>query len=120
MNNITAPEPIRQFCVLAYIPTKGQRVSLNESKILAFATLSNNNEAAIRVHPAWEKIVQPDDREYLDSLYQDFRERMKSDPVALLGQLSGLAVGPLVTRDSGSNLSEFPAYLGMWQSFREL
>jgi hypothetical protein len=46
--------------------------------------------------------------DYLEELLKDFIERAKTDPAALFNQICSLAVGPLVTRATGSNLSEFP------------
>jgi hypothetical protein len=61
-----------------------------------------------RVHPELRSIVHEDDLAYLESLLSDFVGRAKKDPEALFKQISSLGVGPLLTYEAGSALSEFP------------
>ena len=118
MNDEPTPESIQWFCVLEYIASEGYEGPVDDPKIIALVTASEDNEARIYVHPEWERMVQLHDREYLGSLYRDFKSRIKSDPDTLFRQLSELAVGPLVAR--GSDLSEFPAYRSLMSWFQEL
>lgn len=113
-------ESIRRFCVLEYIAQEAHGATGDDPKIIALVTSSGDNEAGIRVHPEWEKIVQLRDRDYLESLYRDFNYRIKFDPDALFRQLSNLGVGPLVARYTGSDLNEYPAYRGLMSWFRKL
>jgi hypothetical protein len=62
----------------------------------------------IRVRAGWETIVHPADREYLQSLFEDFKERSAVDPLALFKQASSLGVGPLIARDVVSNIETVP------------
>ena len=110
--------PLR-FCALAYM-AQGDRFPQDDTKVIAIVTSSQEDVVAIRVHPEWEKIVDPRDREYVKSLYRDFRERVKRDPGALFQQLSALAVGPMVACGSGANLAEHPAYFALMDRFKEL
>jgi hypothetical protein len=111
------PMPAVRFCALEYLGSDCTPPGMDKSKIIALVTLSEKDGMEIRVHPEWETIVQPVDREYLGSLYRDFRERIQSDPEALFRQLSNLAVGPVVTCVSGSNLVDHPVYLDLMNTF---
>ena len=112
--------PVRRFCVLQYIASEGNQDRVDSPTVVALVTSSQDGEVMIRVHPKWEKIVLPMDQKYLEALYEDFGTRVKSDPEALFRQLSDLSVGPIVTREVGSDLAANPAYLGLMQWFQEI
>jgi hypothetical protein len=57
---------------------------------------------------------------YLDSLLKDFVERAKLDSPALFKQLSSLGVGPLVTQEVGSNISDHPILSELCSRFVQL
>lgn len=120
MNDKVTSGPGRRFCVLEYHASESDRDQGDSPKIIALVIFSPDGQVAIRVHPEWEKIVLPTDREYLEALYGDFHVRIKSDPDALFQQLSELSVGPLVTREAGSDLAAYPAYLRMAEWFQEV
>lgn len=73
--------------------------------------LRDNMEGRLRflIHPEMTTIVQEGDLAYIESLLSDFLERAKLNPAALFMQLSSLAVGPLITHETGPSLAEFPA-----------
>jgi hypothetical protein len=73
-----------------------------------------------RVHPEFRTIVLEDDLPYLESLLSDFLERAKKDPEALFKQISSLGVGPLVTYEAGTPLSEFPEIESLSSQFLPL
>jgi hypothetical protein len=58
----------------------------------------------------WRKIVQAEDSDYIESLLQDFVERAKLHPADLYKQLLSLGVGPLVTRETGLDLSDYTSF----------
>jgi len=72
------------------------------------------------VDPGWRTVVGAEDVTYLESLLGDFLERAKEQPVAFLKQLSSLAVGPLVTQESGEQISDYPPLLDLSSRFVQL
>jgi predicted component of type VI protein secretion system len=71
-------------------------------------------------HPEMATIVREGDLAYIASRVSDFLERAKLHPAALFKQLSSLAVGPLVTREAGSSLAEFPSLQELSKTFLSL
>jgi len=69
------------------------------------------DELRFLVHPELRAVVAGSDLPYLESLLKDFVERAKLHPEALFKQLSSLGVGPLVTQQVGSNISNSPSLL---------
>jgi hypothetical protein len=65
-------------------------------------------------------IVRDNDLAYIESLFKDFLERAKLNPEALFNQLSSLGVGPLVTHEAGSNISNHPHLLNLCARFVQL
>jgi hypothetical protein len=78
-----------------------------------------NGEGNLRflVHPELHTVVKDNDLSYLESLFKDFLERAKLNPASLFNQLSSLGVGPLVTHDAGSNISDHPHLLNLCSRF---
>src|SRR6185312_14704173 len=111
--------PLR-FCALAYQPPDVAISQPDQSRLLAFVTSSSDGEVALHIRPRWEEIVGSCDRSYLGVLFRDFKDRAKSDPELMFRLLSSLAVGPLVTYDAGTDLSEHPEYWTLWASFTKL
>jgi hypothetical protein len=72
------------------------------------------------VHPDWRSVVQTEDSKYIESLLDDFLERAKEQPAPLFKQLSSLGVGPLVTRESGKKISDYPHLLELCSRFVQL
>jgi hypothetical protein len=60
------------------------------------------------VSPELGQIVRGEGLAYIESLLKDFVERAKTCPAELFQQLCSLAVGPLVTVEVGTRLSEYP------------
>ena len=81
----------------------------HETKIVALATLSEAGDFGIRMHRDWRSIVAGKDQEYLEALCLDFKARARWDTAALFTQLSSLAVGPLVTHETGLSLADYPS-----------
>jgi predicted component of type VI protein secretion system len=88
--------------------------------IIMFVLKDREGNLRFLSHPKMSKIVQEDDLAYIESLLRDFLERAKLHPAALFKQLSSLAVGPLVTHETGSSLAEFPALQGLSKTFLSL
>ncbi len=72
------------------------------------------------VHPELHTVVADNDLSYLESLLKDFLERAMQHPAALFKQLSSLGVGPLVTQEVGSNISNHPLLLILCSRFVKL
>jgi hypothetical protein len=92
-----------EYCTLAYsVPQECARASVNGSNTLLLAMLHDNDEMQILVHPDWRSLVQEQDLDYLDELFESFIERVSEDPLALFKQLTSLSVGPIVTKCAGT------------------
>jgi hypothetical protein len=72
------------------------------------------------IDPGWRSVVRGLDVEYIASLLRDFLERAKEHPAALFGQLSSLAVGPVVTHETGEQISDHPILLELSSRFVHL
>jgi hypothetical protein len=72
------------------------------------------------VDPYWSTVVGFVDVEYIESLLRDFVERAMERPSALFKQLSSLAVGPLVTQETGEQISDHRALFELSSRFVQL
>jgi hypothetical protein len=72
------------------------------------------------VDPGWRSVVCARDLEYIGSLLHDFLGRAKEQPAALFEQLSSLAVGPLVTKETGERISDHPVLFELSSRFVQL
>jgi hypothetical protein len=104
-----------EYCTLAYcVPQECARASANDSNTMLLATLHDNGEMQILVHPDWRSFVQERDSDYLEELFESFIERVSEDPPVLFKQLASLSVGPIVTKSAGtkaySDLLDDPQY----------
>jgi 5'-deoxynucleotidase YfbR-like HD superfamily hydrolase len=93
-----------EYCALAYCVQECAHESVNDSHALLLATLHDNNEIHILVHPDCRTLVQGQDLDYLKELFASFIERANEDPLALFKQLSSLSVGCLVTKCTGTKV----------------
>ena len=69
------------------------------------------------VSPTLREVVLEEDLAYIDSLLEDFLERAKRHPAALFQQLCSLAVGPLVTQETGTRLTDYPLFMELSSRF---
>jgi hypothetical protein len=69
------------------------------------------------VCPDWKSGVTDEDRDYLKALLADFIERAEYDSEALMRQLSSLECGPLIVREIGSQLVDYPELLELSATF---
>jgi hypothetical protein len=53
----------------------------------------------------------------MDSLLKDIRERANEQPESLFKQLSSLSVGPVVTQETGEQISDHPHLLEPFSRF---
>jgi hypothetical protein len=79
-----------------------------------------NGSLHFLVHPDWRLIVKPGDVKYFDSILEDFCERATGQPESLFKQLSSLSVGPLVTQETGSRISDYPHLSALLSRFVHL
>jgi hypothetical protein len=81
-----------------------------------------SEEAHLRflMHPELDTVVKTEDLAYIESLLQDFLRRAEDHPALLFKQIAALAVGPLVTHQVGSCLSEYPSLQALSSRFVEM
>jgi hypothetical protein len=72
------------------------------------------------VDPGWLAVVDTEDVEYIESLLRDFLEQAKEQPETLFKRLSSLGVGPLVTQETGEQISDHPSLLELSSRFVQL
>ena len=97
-----------RFCALAYNPQPWSTRSLPVEPVILFVFQDEGGGLRFRVSPGLSQIVRDEGLAYIESLLKDFVERSKTCPGGLFQQLCSLAVGPLVTVEVGSRLSEHP------------
>lgn len=85
--------------------------------LIACVLLDDTGQLQILVHPRMREIVTPEDWNYVDSLFKDFRIRARSDESSLFKQISSLNFGPLVTEDAGGDLTEHAHFAGDLRHF---
>jgi hypothetical protein len=88
--------------------------------VVLLALSCEDGKGCVLVDPELSSIVQAEDREYIQSLLEDFPQRAKRNPHALFTQLSSLAVGPLVTQIVGSDLKDYPELQKLSSTFVRL
>jgi hypothetical protein len=93
---------------------------LQADSIILFVLEDGVGSLRFLVHPELHTVVRDNDLSYLESLFKDFLERAKLNPAALFTQLSSLGVGPLVTHEAGSNISDHPHILNMCSRFEQI
>jgi hypothetical protein len=109
-----------QFCALAYRPKPESDAPPSVESIILLVVKNENGNLRFLVSPTFREVVQGHDLAYIDSLLNDFIERAKLDPVALIQQLCSLGVGPLVTQEAGPSLAAHPALLELCRRFIQL
>ena len=72
------------------------------------------------VDPGWRAVILAEDVEYFESLLRDLPERAKEQPQTLFKQLSLLEIGPLVTQETGEQLSDHPVLFDLSSRFVQL
>ena len=86
--------------------------------LLVFEDASSNLRFLVRQN--WQSLVQLGDVNYINDLLGDFLERAKERPADLFEQLSSLSVGPLVTQQTGEQISDHPHLLESVSRFVQL
>jgi len=107
--------PLLQFCALAYRAQASGRATP-----IVLVLKDARGDLRFLVDPGWRAVVQEEDREYLESLLGDFLERAKEQPETLFEQLSSLEVGPLVTQETGEQISDHPRLLELSSRFVQI
>ena len=110
-----------KFCTLAYRPIPpGGEARPPEGAVLILMLEDGKSGADLFVSPNFDVIVHDDDRNYINALLEDFKQRSKADPATLFKQLSSLGVGPLVTHATGTSISDHAGLSVLCSSFVEL
>ena len=108
--------PLLKFSALAYIA----EAFGGASTIILIVLEEANGGLRFLVDPDWRAVVQAKDKMYVESLLSDFLERTNEQPATLFKQLSSLAVGPLVTQETGEQISNHPLLLELSSRFVQL
>lgn len=110
----------RRFCALEYRPQDRHYAASRSASIVLFVLRDEEGNLSFLVHPELRNILRGTDLDYLDSLLWDCVERAKQHPEDLFNQLSSLGVGPLVTHEVGSNISDDPSLSDLCSGFVQL
>lgn len=113
-------EPKFQFCTLEYRPQNWDVASSQTAPVILLVLRNEQSNLRFLIHPELRILVHPEDRDYIGSLLLDFGERANQHPDDLFKQISSLNVGPLVTQEVGSSLSDFPAIQKLTSDFVQL
>jgi hypothetical protein len=98
----------RRFCALEYRGRNWDVSAQEEPSVILLVLEDGKSGLQFLAHPDWRRIVEAEDLDYIESLLQDFKGRAKLHPGALFKQVSSLQVGPLVTHEVGSRISDHP------------
>lgn len=112
--------PQRQFCALEYRPQGAEIIEPPVASVILLVLRDGEGNLKLMVHPELRRIVLRADTALLETLIQDFIERAKLHPEQLFKHLSSLGVGPLVTKEVGSSLSDHPHLMELRTQFVEL
>jgi hypothetical protein len=110
----------RRFCTLEYRPQESSSGSTQAGSIILLVYEEGEGSLRFLIHPELRAVVRENDLPYIQSLLLDFQERAKLNPEALFKQLSSLGVGPLVTHEVGTSISEHPNLLEMCSNFMQI
>jgi hypothetical protein len=92
-----------QFCALVYnCPQDPDALSLEN--VIVILVERGSEQIEILVRPNWRTIVEADDREYVQELLSDLKDRSLLDSENLLKHASLLSIGPLLTYAAGPQL----------------
>lgn len=112
--------PKSTFCALQYRPQSRDVTSLQVAQTIIVVLREEGGTLRFFVHSKLRRIVHGEDLAYLDFLLKDCLERAKLQPEALFKQLSSLGVGPLVTQETESKLSDHILIQELSSTFIEL
>jgi hypothetical protein len=112
--------PQVEFCALEYRPQAWSEASSGAALVIVLVLRDKERGLRFLVHPELRNIVGEEDIVFIESLLLDFSERAKLHPAALFNQLCSLGVGPLVTQEAGSDISEYPPIKELSSRFLEL
>jgi hypothetical protein len=117
--NHDTPQSAIQFCALAYCPEGTTPSSESRHQIIIFLMYTPNLALRLLLSPEWRQVVRPVDLPYIVAILEDFHRRAEADPDGLFSQASSLAVGPLITYDSGVALENNADLHTLSLSFKE-
>jgi hypothetical protein len=105
-----------RFCALAYRAQGSGR----DTPTIAIVLEDARGALRFLVDPGWRAVILAEDVEYFESLLRDLPERAKEQPQTLFKQLSLLEIGPLVTQETGEQLSDHPVLFDLSSRFVQL
>ena len=105
--------PLLGFCTLGYLTQDSGTVSFTILLVL------RDSKGGLRLltDPDWRSLVQRQDVDYISALLADFFVRATEQPAALFEQLSSLSIGPLVTQETGEQISDHSRILELVSRF---
>jgi hypothetical protein len=109
--------PLRRYCALEYRPREWTSGSHQVAYIVVLVLEDEVGNLRFLVHPELRSVVSGNDQSYLESLLKDFLVRAKLHPAALFKHLSSLGVGPLVTHEVGTVISDRPPLFELCSRF---
>jgi len=112
--------PHIRFCALEYQAQGEANAGSRTASVILLVLRDEEGDLRFLVHPELRNIVQEEDSTYVESLLRDFLVRAELHPDALFEQISSLSVGPLVTHEAGSDLSNHPQLGQLCSKFVQL
>jgi hypothetical protein len=112
--------PKSRFCALEYRGPRWNGSEQEPASTILLVLEDGKSALQFLVHPDWRTIVEAEDLDYIESLLMDFTERAKLHPGALFKQVSSLEVGPLATKEVGSNILDRPPLSELCSRFVQL
>lgn len=97
-----------RFCALTYAPDAELSLLPAVRHVILIVVQKADYALHILIHPGLKKIVDAIDMPYIESLLEDFIERVKLHAVELFRHLCSLVVGPLQAGTVGEQLCEYP------------
>ena len=96
-----------QICTLSYAENEyNNQVSCDSAVILLL--VEQNQLVDIYVNPDWQDFARPTDREFIEAILCDFKERASVSPNALFKQAQAISIGPLLTHETRQCLRSDP------------
>ena len=109
-----------KICFVGHATRDADALPTRDQSLLLIGVRESDGTLFIFVDPEWRASATRGDLEYLESLLDDFKERIESDPEGLFAQLSSLNVGPIVTMDVTSYRAESEMRRMIPANFRRL
>jgi hypothetical protein len=105
-----------RFCALEYAPQDSSK----PRSIVLLALDNQRGKLRLLVNRDWRELAHAEDKDYLESLLEDLKERAGLAPESLFKQLCSLGVGPLLTQATGEDFLGDARIMKLCSSFVEI